>query len=616
MRHLKDILTFGWPYLRRYWVRLALGIFLGVLFGLSNASFVWASRTVFERLSLPTETPQAAVPAEASAAPSWLRSIGASVESAVDPWLPTMGRPLDWRQMAGGFFLLPFLVGLRSFLGYASTYCMCWVSQRMIYDLRYDVLAQLYRQSLDFFNRSAMGDLITRINTDTNTLHKAVTYGLSDLVKEPFTVAAVLVALGIVNWKLTLLAVIFLPLASIPLVILGRKVRRAAKASVAASVSQASLLIEAISGIRVVKAFGLESRSLERFVGLSRKIIHHDMKGVQARELVNPLVETISMLGLGLLVVFIFATRTDVPDLVGFLTGVTLMFTPFKKLAALHVVFQHASVGVDRLKQVMSARPSVREATPPAALKAFEREIRFDRVHAAYGETQVLQELSLAIPRGYKLGVAGESGSGKSTLVNLLFRFYDPTEGAITLDGVNIRQVSLADLRAQMALVSQEIVLFDMTVAENIACGKPDATRTEIEAAARAAYAHDFIMQLPQGYDTRIAERGENLSGGQRQRLCIARAFVRNAPILVLDEATSALDSQAEAEVQAAIERLEENRTVICVAHRLSTLRNMDRIIVLARGRIVEEGAFDELLRRGGVFADMARRQGIQPGGS
>jgi ATP-binding cassette, subfamily B, bacterial MsbA len=614
MRHLKDILTFGRPYLRRYWVRLALGIFLGVLFGLSNASFVWASRTVFERLSPPTEAKAEA--ADTGTAPSWLRSIGASVESAVDPWLPRMGRPLDWRQMAGGFFLLPFLVGLRSFLGYASTYCMCWVSQRMIYDLRYDVLAQLYRQSLDFFNRSAMGDLITRINYDTAMLHKAMTNGLSDIIKEPFTVAAVLVALGFVNWKLTLLAVVFLPLCSIPLVVLGRKVRRAAKASVAANVSQASLLIEALAGIRVVKAFGLESRSLERFVELSRKIIHHDMKSVQARELVNPLVETISMLGLGLLVVFIFATRTNVPDLVSFMTGVTLMFTPFKKLASVHVMFQQASVGVERLAQVMHAQPSVQEAVQPAALKAFGKEIRFDRVHAAYGETQVLQELSLTIPRGYKLGVAGESGSGKSTLVNLLFRFYDPTQGTITLDGVNVREVSLADLRAQMALVSQEIVLFDMTVAENIACGKPDATRAEIEAAARAAYAHDFIMQLPQGYDTRIAERGENLSGGQRQRLCIARAFVRNAPILVLDEATSALDSQAEAEVQAAIERLEENRTVICVAHRLSTLRNMDRIIVLARGRIAEEGTFDELLRRGGVFADMARRQGIQPGGN
>jgi ABC-type multidrug transport system fused ATPase/permease subunit len=213
-----------------------------------------------------------------------------------------------------------------------------------------------------------------------------------------------------------------------------------------------------------------------------------------------------------------------------------------------------------------------------------------------------------------RLGIAGESGSGKSTLVNLLFRFYDPTAGVIRFDGSDLRTVSAYDLRQQMALVSQETVLFRQTVAENIACGRPGATREEIEAAARAAYAHDFVMQMPEGYDTYLAERGVNLSGGQRQRLAIARAFVRNAPILVLDEATAALDSQAEAEVQAAIDRLAENRTVVSVAHRLSTLAGMDQIIVLSRGRIVEKGAFQELLARDGVFADMARRQGIQAG--
>jgi len=209
------------------------------------------------------------------------------------------------------------------------------------------------------------------------------------------------------------------------------------------------------------------------------------------------------------------------------------------------------------------------------------------------------------------LGIAGESGSGKSTLVNLLFRFYDPTSGAIRIDGKDLRTLALSDLRDRMALVSQEVVLFNMTVAENIACGRPGATRAEIEAAARAAFAHEFIERLPQGYDTAVAERGVNLSGGQRQRLAIARAFVRNAPILVLDEATAALDAQSEAEVQVAIERLEENRTVICVAHRLSTLRSMDRILVLSAGRVVEDGGFEDLLRRGGRFAEMAARQGI-----
>ena len=229
----------------------------------------------------------------------------------------------------------------------------------------------------------------------------------------------------------------------------------------------------------------------------------------------------------------------------------------------------------------------------------------------SYGDELVVKDVEVEVPKGKKLGVVGESGAGKSTLVSLLLRFYDPTEGRITIDGVDIREVSFESLRGQMALVSQEVVIFDQTVAENIACGKLDASREEIVGAANAANAHEFIENLPEGYDTRLGEQGTRLSGGQRQRIAIARAFVRQAPILVLDEATAALDSKAESEVQGAIDRLEEGRTVICVAHRLSTLRGMDRIIVLSAGSVIEEGGFTELLERNGEFAAMARKQGI-----
>jgi subfamily B ATP-binding cassette protein MsbA len=270
---------------------------------------------------------------------------------------------------------------------------------------------------------------------------------------------------------------------------------------------------------------------------------------------------------------------------------------------------------VERLASIMTEQPSIKEDPQARPVTGFRSALRFENVTFAYGNVPVLHDIGLEIKCGQKVGVAGESGSGKSTLVNLVLRFYDPTAGSIQIDGLDLRRARISDVRSQMALVSQEIVLFNETVADNIAYGKPGATRAEIETAAKAAFAHEFILQLPKGYETFIGERGVTLSGGQRQRLAIARAFVRNAPLLVLDEATASLDSQAEAEVQAAIDRLEENRTVICVAHRLSTLTKMDRIIVLTSGRIVEQGTFNELLRRNGVFAAMARKQGIDTQG-
>jgi len=663
IRRILSILRFGQPYLKRYWPRFVAGILLGVVFGLSNASFVWATKTLFKRLSpqpttteivlenpgtapllwsaagtnalvkppkgtlsggssasltiSPQKTPKPALSLSAKAGLNEKAEVVQTwMEEKVDIWLPLNGRKIDWRQMLGGFLLLPVLVGIRSFVGYLSSYCMNWVSERMMNDLRYDVLAKLYQLSLDFFNRSTMGDLLTRINNDTSVLHKTMTNGLSDIVKEPFTILAVFIALCMVNLKLTLVAVVFLPICIIPLIILGKKVRRAVKASLSANISQSSLLVEAITSIRVVKAFGLEAESLARFRNYCKQIIHHDMKSVQARELVNPMVETISMLGLGLLIVVIFASGTTLDDLAGFLTGVVIMFAPVKKLAGVHVLFQSASVGIERLQNIFAEEPSVKELAEGKKLSGFAKDIVFENVTFAYEDKAVIHGLNLTIPRGSKLGVVGVTGSGKSTLVNLMFRFYDPTTGAVKIDGQNLRDLSVLSLREHMALVSQDIVIFDQSIAENIACGRKGATREEVIAAAKSAYAHEFIEKLPHGYETRTGERGVTLSGGQRQRLCIARAFVRNAPILVLDEATASLDAETEGEVQAAIDRLEQNRTVVCIAHRLATLASMDRIIVLKDGQIIEDGTFELLLSTNTVFSDLARRQGIYAGGA
>jgi ATP-binding cassette, subfamily B, bacterial MsbA len=623
MTDLRKILRFVWPYFRRYRFRLFAGILLGMLFGVSNAVFVWATKTLIGRMS-----PPAAIVETVSSSPS----VGASGQSVdrsefdrikgdldrrvsgwADPWLPAVGRSIDWRQVVGGLLLFPLLAGIRGSVGYLGAYCMAWVSERVVNDLRVNVFKKLSGLSLEYFNDATTGDALTRVSGDTVTLQRCMSRGFSDLITEPFTIVAIAIALLLLDPQLTLAVVVFFPVVVVPVVVLGRKARRASRASRKVTVTQASQLVELLGGIRVIKAFGLEDRQIERFSRLSRDLLRNSLRGRKAKEQVNPIIETLAMLGIGLLVVYVSYQQASVEHMAGYLTGLVLLYTPVKKLAALHMMLEQTSISVERIIHILSEQSSVRESPHPVRLPRFQHSIRFDRVTFAYRDQPVLREVDLELRRGERVGVAGESGSGKSTLVNLMFRFYDPTHGAVRIDGHDLREVSLADLSRLMALVSQEIVVFDLTIAENIACGRTGATREEIEAAAKAANAHEFILRLPEGYETRIGERGVTLSGGQRQRLSIARAFVRNAPILVLDEATASLDSAAEAEVQSAIERLEENRTVLCIAHRLSTLASMDRIVVLAEGRVVEQGPFADLLRQGGLFAAMAARQGIAP---
>ncbi|MBN2507526.1 MAG: ABC transporter ATP-binding protein [Verrucomicrobia bacterium] len=617
MNHILKVLRFGLPYLRRYWVRLAAGVLLGMLFGVSNASFVWATKTLIGRMAPQTE--MRAEPEQKQRRPGRFFDrlkvrLDRHVHRWVDAWLPYAGRPVDWRQVLGGLLIFPALVAVRGTMGYFSSYCMAWTGEQVVNDLRIDVLVKLNSLSLDYFNRATMGDMITHVHGDTATLQRCLRVGCADLIQQPMTAIGVLAALCVLDWRLTLAAMVFFPVCIVPVFVLGKKVRRAARVGTEVGITQSSLLFEILSGIRVVKAFGLETLQVGRFREYSHQIVRQNIKGVRAKELINPIIETVSVIGFGLLVIYIAYKSHPVADMVGFLTGLIFFYTPVKRLAAIHVIFEQTTVGVGRLLHILQQQPSVKDPADPKPLREFRRGIVFEKVGFSYGREPVLRDLDLEVRRGTKLGVAGESGSGKSTLVNLLFRFFDPTAGSIRIDGLDLREVACADLRRLMALVSQDVVLFDMTVAENIALGKPGATRAEIETAARAAFAHDFIAAMPQGYETRAGERGVTLSGGQRQRLCLARAFIRNAPILVLDEATASLDSKAEAEVQAAIDRLAEHRTVIAVAHRLSTLAAMDRIIVLSEGRLVESGSFDELLRRGGAFADMAARQGIFPG--
>ncbi len=626
MQELRKIWAFGIPYLKPYRFRFILGIGLSIFFGLSNGLFVLSVNTLFNRLAPPAAVstvqakPKAQTPAEPAQEPTtsgkfkeaWkekAKPIGEFFRRLPDQWLPRMGQPVTWQQMLGGFFLLPLVMGGRAMASYFSTYCLTWVSARVIRDMQVAALKKAQELSMSFFQRMPVSDIYARITSDTRVIYDSMTNGFIDTIREPFTVLSILVSMLIIDWKLTLIAVAMLPLVLVPVVTSGKRLRALTKRFTGLSVTQSGNLLEALSAIRIVKAYAMEGLQLKSFREQATVGVEMSVKTAQTRNLLNPLIEILSMLGIGFLLVFVFTTNAKPGNLVAFLTALLLAPLSIKRIAGLHLTLQASSVSIERLGELFSERPTVVEPTNPRSLTRFNQGLRIENITFSYGHTDVLCGINLEIPKGKKVGLAGESGSGKSTLINLIMRFYDPTKGRILLDGHDLREYATKDLLAQMALVSQDVVLFNLPVATNIGLGHEGASQADIELAAKRAYAHDFIMQMPQGYESPCGERGQLLSGGQKARVAIARAFVRNAPILVLDEPTAALDSRAEAEIQAAIDSLEEGRTVICIAHRLSTLANMDEIVVLDKGRIVERGTFEELLRAKGHFAKMAEQQ-------
>jgi ABC-type multidrug transport system fused ATPase/permease subunit len=626
MNILLETAIFSRPYLARYWPRFTLGIFLGILFGASNGLSLGSVYLILNRLDDPK--PIEAV-VEKGKAVQEQKEQGNSVvvhgfkKNAIafkeefylliDPWLPIKGQPLDWQRCLGGFLLIPMTFVLRGVLGYGSSYLMAWSGQRITNAVKNDAFRKVNSLSLDFFQQYTTGELISRIESDGHALNNFLKLGLSDLIKEPSTIFFTLVVMFKIDWTFTLISLAFAPLCIIPTRLVSRKIKSLARRDFDANAGQAVVTIESIQNVRITKAYALEEVHAEAYLKQGERTGYYTVKSIQSKEMLNPIVQTLNAMGISMLLLYAFWNNYSFTHVAVFIGALMSFYTPFKKLNGIGVYITQLSVALERLMTLFKTQPSVREAANPVALVDFKKSLDFRDVCFSYGEAQVLDRVNLSLKRGQRLGLVGESGSGKSSLINLIFRFYDPTSGQITMDGVPLETLRIADLRYHLALVSQDILLFNATVAENIGFGKIGATREEIITAAKEAHAHDFITALPQGYDTPLGERGQRLSGGQRQRIAIARAFVRNAPILVLDEATASLDSQSEAEVQKAIDALAENRTVICVAHRLSTLRTMDQIIVIEKGRIIEQGSFDQLLTQRGVFTAMAARQSIYP---
>ena len=505
------------------------------------------------------------------------------------------------------FLFIVFLI--KAVMGYFGQYLILNAGLKTIMDLRADLYGSIQDQSLKFFAMNPTGLIMSRIMSDVERLHKIVSVHLADAIRIVFTLIFVTIFVFYVSWQLSIICFVALPLAFYFIVRFGKKSKKASRKSQERMAEVASLLNETIGGAKVVKSFSMEAFEKSRFRAALKKMFRADKKIAKISALAPNVMELIGAL-IGMFILWwaghsISKGMLRAGDLLTFILGAAYIFISVKKLNIINNEFQIAAAAASRVFEMMDSKSEVKELDNAADIPAFQRDISFRNVSFSYGEEDVLKNIDLTIRKGQVIALVGSSGAGKTTLANLVPRFYDVTAGSIFIDDHDIRDVKVKSLRDQISVVSQETILFNDTVRNNIAYGRPETDPEEIIKVAKAAQAHDFIVALPQQYDTVLGERGERLSAGQRQRISIARALLKNSPILILDEATSALDTASEAQVQEALNILMQGRTSIVIAHRLSTVRRADRIYVLDSCGIVEQGTHRELLDMNGVYAKL-----------
>ncbi len=529
--------------------------------------------------------------------------------------LTFFGVRVDLKTWSAAVLALYLFKGLGA---YFSTYLMTDVGQRVVRDVRNQLFRHILNQSAGFFSRRTSGQLMSGITNDVNQIQQAVSETAGDLVREGLSVVAFAGLMFYYDPKLALVVVTGAPIVLYPLVRLGQRVRRTSRRVQEELAHLSHVATEAFTGHRIVKAFGAEGQESSRFQAASQRLYRTSLKVTSTVSILPPLMEFlggVAVVGL----IWYGSNRIGADggmtqgDFLAFVVAAFMMYGPIKKLSRVNTNLQQAIAASERIFELLDTHSEVEERPGAGILEPLRDGIEFRNVTFTYEDGSgryVLRDVSFPVTAGQVIALVGLSGAGKTTLVNLIPRFFDVSSGAILMDGVDIRDVTLKSLRAQIGIVTQETVLFDESIASNIAYGTPGATRAQIEAAARAAHAHEFIVTLPKQYDTWIGERGQRLSGGQRQRLAIARALLKNSPILVLDEATSSLDAESERLVQDALANLMRDRTSFVIAHRLSTVRRADAIIALERGRVAEIGRHDELLARpGGVYAKLYAQQ-------
>ncbi len=501
---------------------------------------------------------------------------------------------------------------------YGQEYLMNYVGEDIIRKLRNQLYSRIQDLSLAFFHREKTGTLMSRITNDVHIIKTMVSTAVTGSVRDVFTLVGLTGVIFYRDWKLALLAMVVLPIAFYPIVEFGRRIRKVSTGRQEAMAEMTSFLHETLAGNKIVKAFGAESYEKQRLNAKSKRLFKFEMKSVKYRSLTSPVMEFLGGLG-GAGVIWYggykVITGASTPGtFFSFLAAVILLYGPVKKLAKVNTRIQEGMAAADRVFDIIEMESDIVEPEHPRTLKAGNHSVTFESVHFRYEEDMVLKGIDLEVASGEIVALVGMSGGGKTSLVNLIPRFYDATLGAICIDGIDIRDVSVDALRQHIAIVTQEPILFNDTVRNNIAYGSRDASAEAVENAARAAYSYDFIQGFPKKFETVIGELGGRLSGGEKQRICIARALLKDAPILILDEATSALDAESETLVQKALENLMKGRTTFVIAHRLSTVSFASRIIVLVGGEIVEQGTRDALLGQMGVFYKLHQMQFKQNG--
>ena len=530
---------------------------------------------------------------------------------------PILDKVIMGHDMKLGLLLPPALIIVSILKGgawYARDYFMGYVGQKVVNDIRDRLYTHVTSLSFSYFTRTPTGVIISRIINDVNLVQGALTRAPASLVQGLCTMVTLTVYIFYLNWKLAFFSVIVLPFAGFAFSRFSRRFRRASTQMQEQIGGLTMHLHETISGVRIVKAFGMEDYESRRFTARNRELFNSLMRSIKTSALSHPVMEVISMVGTAFVILYalyaiIVWKIMTVGDFFSFLGALVFFYRPLKDMNGINNVVQDGIAAAKRIFEVLDTRPEIKDSSGASAVPRDFKTITFRDLSFKYDDNYVLHHIDLTVRAGETIAIVGRSGGGKTTLVNLIPRFYDVSEGAILIDGLDIRNATIGSLRSCTAIVTQQTILFNDTVRDNIAYGNAAKSLDDVVRAARAAYAEDFIRALPEGYDAVIGESGVKLSGGQRQRIAIARALLKDAPILILDEATSSLDTESEREVQSALETLMQGRTSFVIAHRLSTIMNADRIIVLKGGRIAEQGRHEELLAMGGEYKNLYDQQ-------